>query len=208
MNFWTTFRFVRPIAPEAMAWATLSFATYLAASDMHPSFWGHAIDPLALALAVQMVLSFTKNMTDHRFIKAFPKAPVFTCIMLLLTLVCLCIMAVFATDRTAAMIFVCYYLCHAAGLAWTAAYGSDAAPSLQGRWKNASAYLRPAVALEAAGIAVCGATLFFTWTFAGAFAFAAMMSFGMLVMRVMVNWIIVLYMLDAENRGTHGDPHD
>lgn len=207
MSFWTTFRFIRPIAPEAMAWATLSFATYLAASEMRPSFRAHAIDPLALALAVQMVLSFTKNMTEKRFLNAFPKAPVMSSVILLLTLAGLCAMAVLATDRTAAMIFVCYYLCHAAGLAWTAAYGSNASPSLQGRWPNATAYLRPAVALEAGAIAICAATLFCTWTFAGGFAFAAMMSFGVLVMRVMVNWVIVLYRLDAENRGPHDDPH-
>ena len=55
-----------------------------------------------------------------------------------------------------------------------------------------------AVMLEAAGLVIAAATLFSVWTFAGPLAFAAMMSFGVLLVRTMANWVIVLFLLDKD----------
>jgi hypothetical protein len=198
MNIWSTFRFVPPLAPEALAWATLSFATYLAASEATPVLWGRAIDPLALALAVQMTLSITKNILSDRFLKSFLRSPRIGLVLLAGVFAGLGMLAVYGTAVTAAKLFILYYLAHAAVLSFGATHAPGILDSVQGTWVRQTKHLKEAVMLEAAGLVIAAATLFSIWTFAGPLAFAAMMSFGVLLVRTMANWVIVLFLLDKD----------
>ena len=201
MNIWSTFRFVPPIAPEAMAWAALSFATYLAASEMQPQIGGHVLAPLALAVAIQLVLSTTRHLTSYKFARSYARAPK-TSIALPALLFCgFAAIALRAPDVVAVKLMILYYLGFAAILSWGAAYAPRYLYYMQGTWTGSKkAHRSQAVMLEAAGLVICAATLVTTWTFAGPMAFAAMMSIGVLVMRTMANWVIVLYLLDVRDR--------
>lgn len=207
MNIWSTFRFVPPISPQAMAWATLSFATYLAAVEMQPMLWGRALDPLALALAVQMVLSMTNNLTSDRFVDAMHSLDCrISVVSAMLTVAAVFVVsaavAVLASATTAAKLLILYQLAHAFKLAYTSLHAPEALHRLVGTWADLKKHAENAVMLESAGIAVIALTLFTVWTFAGTLAFAGMMSFGVLVLRVFTNWAIVLYLLDADQQAS------
>ncbi|MFK7837840.1 MAG: hypothetical protein AB8B60_16645 [Sulfitobacter sp.] len=200
MNIWSTFRHVPPISPQAMAWATLSFATFLGATEFGPIVAGRPLDPLALALAVQLTLSFTKNMTSDRFARAFVRSPRFCVVLASSASAGLAAMALYAEAAFAAKLFIFYYLTHAALLSFFATHYPEGLDFSQGSWTDRRLHREAAVMLEAAGIVIAAATLFTVWTFADPLAFAAMMSFGVLIVRMMANWVIVLYLLDQQNR--------
>ena len=200
MNIWSSFRLVPPVSPEAMAWATLSFATYLATSEFQPQVAGHSIAPLALALAVQLCLSTTKNLTSARFARSYARAPKTGVVMAGLMFRSFGAVALWSSDATAARLMIVYFLMHAAMLASMAAHPPKKLHDMQGTWTGASRHRRHAVLLEAAGLVVSAATLATTWVFAGPMAFAAMMSVGVLVVRTLANWVVVLYLLDVMDR--------
>lgn len=207
MNIWSTFRFVPPISPQAMAWATLSFATYLAAVDMQPMLWGRALDPLALALAVQMALSLTNNLTSDRFIDAMQflnnRICIVSAIVTVIAVFAMCgILAVTASGATAAKLFILYQAAHAFKLAYLTLYAPEALYRMVGTWTFLKKHVQNAVMLESLGITVTALTLSTVWTFAGPLAFAGMMSFGVLALRVLSNWAIVMYLLDAEQQAS------
>ena len=64
-------------------------------------------------------------------------------------------------------------------------------------------HAEPALLLEAFSKIVIALTLFTVWVFVGPFAFALMMSFGVLALGMFTNWIIVLYALTAEEHGSN-----
>lgn len=188
--------------------ATASFATYLAVVDMRPTFLGYDISPLALAFVVLLVLTFTRNMSREGFIQVFKRTPVITTLTALTLFAALVAIAVFSSDRAAMWICVSYYLSGAIRWAWKSAYGKDPELDPSPHWSASQPDYRSSITLEAAGIALCAMTLFTTWTFAGPLAFAAMMTFGMPVMRLLVSWIVMLYVLDAQARDRYSDPDD
>lgn len=198
MNVWSTFRYVPPIAPQAMAWAVLSFACFLAASEMQPVLWGQLMDPLALALAIQLTLSITSNLTSQRFARVFALAPRASLGIAASFFLGFGVLACFGTASVAAFVMVLYLVLHAAVLTWGAAFAP--AHRLQRTWTQAKVLRRRVVLMEAAGVGVSAATLVSVWTVLGPLAFAAMMTFGLLVIKIFVNWIIVLYLLDTLDR--------
>ncbi|MEP5730634.1 MAG: hypothetical protein ABJL67_14820 [Sulfitobacter sp.] len=201
MSIWSTFRYVPQTSPEAFAWAILSFATYLGVSEFRPILMGRLIDPLALALAVQLTLSWTKNITSDRFAHAFRRSPLFSGVAMVCACVGLSFMAFYGTAAFAAKFFIFYYLSQATFLLFFVTY--DPATLLvlrQGPWGHTKTHREATAMLDAAGIVIAAATLFTVWIFADPLAFAAMMSFGVLVVRMIANWIVVLYLIDQQNR--------
>lgn len=204
MNIWSTFRLVPPVSLQAMAWATFSFATYLAAIEMQPVMWGRALDPLALALGVQMTLAVTSNLTSDRFAAmlneetaTFANSSIFFAIMTVLGFACV---AFFATAATAAKLFILFGIAHGFSLGITALYDPQGLKFFAGGWMRSKKHVQNVVLLQSFGVVTTALTLFTVWTFAGSFAFAAMMSFGVLVLQVLTNWAIVLYLLDADEQ--------
>jgi hypothetical protein len=201
MNIWSTFRLVPPLAPEAMAWATLSFATYLATSEYGPEIAGRPLDPLALALFVQLFLSMTKNIGSEKFARVYARNPRVSVAIPSAIFAALATVAVYASSATAAKLIIAYFLFYATLLFGVACYAPRRLHYLQGTWTNSKRARTKVVMIEASGLAVSAATLATTWVFADPMAFAAMMSFGVLVVRTLVNWVIVLYLLDEMQRG-------
>ncbi|MEW9919315.1 hypothetical protein AB2B41_06855 [Marimonas sp. MJW-29] len=199
MSPWSTYRYVPPIAPEAMIWATLSFGTFLAAQEFRPVLLGSAIDPLALAFAVHLALSFAKNVSSDRFQRVFAAAPREATVLLALIAFGLFCLAAYGSAAFTVTLAVLYFSFHAAVLYLGATRRPDMLPMMVGTWTSSEPSLPRAVQLEAMGILLGAMTLLTVWHFAGQFAFAAMLSFGMLVLRYFVNWIIVLYFFEADD---------
>ncbi len=208
MNIWSTFRSVPPIAPEAMAWAVVSFGTFLAASEYPAHLWGRDLDPLALAIAVHLFLSVIKNLNGARYARAKKEALGASVIIPFILFGGIALLALFANTATAAKLMIIYVLMNALIQCGTAAFNAKSLDRIVSTWGCARDAPARAVMLEGLGLAVCAATLTTVWMFSSPLAFVAMSSFGLLVLRVFINWLIVLYLIDQFNRHPDGDDRD
>jgi len=198
MNALGTIHLVPPIAPSAMARAVMSFATYLAALDWPVMIAGRASDPLALSLGVVFIAIIARNLTTARNLSFYRSNPKLMSFVLLIGLTGIAALILFASAKQAAGIVISYYAAYAA---WTYAMGRYCPEELHHLgYPPADDTGRVALIaqLDAVGFALTATTLICVWSFAGAFAFAAAISFGILVIRFMMNWVIVLILLDRD----------
>jgi len=115
--------------------------------------------------------------------------------------------ALFGTAEAAAKGLVVYYLVQALAHAGLAACAPQDLHRLSGTWGTLDTNAPRAVLWEAAGFVLIAATLINVWTLASPLAFAAMMSFGVIAMRVGINWVIVLQLLVLYHENDTPRPH-
>jgi hypothetical protein len=204
MNPWSTFRLVPPIATEAVAWTILSMATYLAAEQFQPVVAGRTLAPLALAASVQFTLIHSRTLLSSRFAGAVRRAPVASVAMAVALLVCPPLLALLGSDAVAAKVVIAWVLLNAFCLTWAIGYAPESIGRMPSAWSLLPEHRENAMLIDAAGLVIAAAALLATWVHAGPLAFAAMMGAGLLILRLFTNWIIVLYLLDQQNRGGAG----
>jgi hypothetical protein len=113
---------------------------------------------------------------------------------------CMGALAIFGTSTTTANIVIVYFAQHGVLLATAATKYPKWINMLQGTWNEGTRFDIPATMGRGLGAALKALTLFTVWHFAGPTAFAAMMSFGVLVLHVLCDWAIVLYLIDLQQR--------
>lgn len=201
MKIWSTFRYVPPVAPEALAWCVLSFAACLAAYETAPTVMGQPIAPLALALAVQMTLMLAKNVFSDRAAHIIANVPLVAGAMIMAAVAGFGLLALHGTDAFAAQLMIAWMLFNAFCLTWANAQDPDIMDCMPSAWSHLDRHRDRAILIEAGGFVLSAAALLSVWTFAGPLAFAVMMGFGVVYVRMLTNWIVVLHLLDLEDQG-------